>query len=94
MLAAILPLLPGPPLEHSTMGGNIAASAPSQDWPPPNYDDPVTREWLPIYLWCLHGVTTLLVAIRLILRLRKEAGGFGLDDVRRRLLRSHFLEHR
>lgn len=63
------------------MGGNIASSAPTQNWPAPNYEDPVTRSWLPIFYITFHGFASIPVVIRFVLRFAKKAGGFGLDDV-------------
>lgn len=62
------------------MPGNIADSGPTHNWPTPNYWNPKTRSWLPIYLFCLHGFASVLVFVRLWLRLKREAGGLGLDD--------------
>lgn len=68
--------------KHGTsMGGNIASSAPRQHWPAPNYENPVTRDWLPIFLITFHGFASILVAIRVALRFQERAGGFGVDDV-------------
>jgi hypothetical protein len=66
------------------MHGNIAI--PSFEaiahWPKPDYDHGVRRTWLPIYAGCLLAMSTLLTAIRTILRAKQQGGGFGLDDVR------------
>lgn len=51
-------------------------------WPAPHYKHPrVRRDWLPILSCTLLGFSTLLVAGRLYLRARKQAGVFGLDDL-------------
>lgn len=51
-------------------------------WPQPNYVNPVERTWMPAYAGVLQAVTTILVSLRLGLRLRNKAGSLGLDDVR------------
>ena len=63
------------------MPGNIADSTPSRTWPEPNYDNPVTRGWLPAFAISIHVLASLLVAVRVGLRFNKKAGGFGVDDV-------------
>ena len=50
-------------------------------WPDPNYVDPVTRDWMPIYAGVLQAVATLMVGTRLVLRVTQKAGSLGLDDV-------------
>ncbi|KAK5173751.1 uncharacterized protein LTR77_002432 [Saxophila tyrrhenica] len=64
------------------MPGNIANITPATiaSWPEPNYVDPVERRWMPVYAGVLYGVSTLLIALRLWLRVLKQAGGLGLDD--------------
>lgn len=64
------------------MPGNIVNLTPETiaSWPTPNYVDPVTRNWMPIYAGVWYGVSTLLIALRLWLRVLKQAGGLGLDD--------------
>lgn len=51
-------------------------------WPAPNLDNPVRRTWLVPYATTLAVLSTVLVAIRVGLRLAKKGGGLGLDDVR------------
>ncbi|RMY44187.1 hypothetical protein D0865_10723 [Hortaea werneckii] len=62
------------------MPGNFPNVDPTT-WPTPNYDDPVERTWLLPYAVVLAAVSTVLVFIRWGLRLRKQGGGLGLDDV-------------
>lgn len=62
------------------MPGNFPNVDPTT-WPTPNYVDPVERTWLLPYAVVLAGVSTVLVFIRWGLRLRKQGGGLGLDDV-------------
>ena len=50
-------------------------------WPPPNYVDPERRTWLPAYTITFLAVSTLLLAGRLWLRARGQAGPLGLDDL-------------
>lgn len=64
------------------MGGNLP-HIPLEvfiSWPTPDYVDPVRRTWMPLYVGILQAVTTLLVCIRLWLRIRNKAGPFGMDD--------------
>lgn len=61
--------------------GGISADIVAS-WPPPNYENPETRDWFPIYAGILYGVTTVVTGARLWLRAyKKQAGGFGIDDV-------------
>ena len=46
-----------------------------------NYVDPVERTWLPAYSATLLGASTLLLFLRLWLRVARQAGMLGLDDV-------------
>ena len=65
------------------MPGNII-SITAEDlasWPAPNYEDPVRRNWMPIYAGILHAAATLMVGLRIWLRTIKLAGGLGIDDV-------------
>lgn len=65
------------------MPGNIINLTPAQiaQWPKANYVDPVERTWLPGYSGTLYGVSTSMVVLRMGLRLNRQAGGLGLDDV-------------
>ena len=65
------------------MPGNIINLGPEDvaGWPTANYDDPVTRPWLPIYSSILFVAATLMIAMRYWLRIRGHAGKLGLDDV-------------
>lgn len=65
------------------MPGNIVNLTPETiaTWPTPNYVDPVERSWMPIYAGVIYGFSSLLIALRLWLRLLKQAGGLGLDDI-------------
>lgn len=65
------------------MPGNIINLTPADiaKWPPPNYDNPDRRRWMPPYAGALYGAATVMCALRIWLRVRKQAGGFGLDDV-------------
>ena len=64
------------------MPGNIPHAPPYvvASWPPPNYIDPIRRTWLPIHAIILHIFSSLLIFLRLALRMAKHGGGFGLDD--------------
>ena len=66
------------------MPGNIISITPADiaSWPAPNYIDPVERTWLPAYATAFYAVSTVMVALRLFLRVTKKAGEPGLDDVR------------
>lgn len=66
------------------MPGNLQSIPASviASWPPPNYNDPERRAWMPVFGGILQGVTTVLFTTRLGLRAGGQAGGFGLDDVR------------
>jgi hypothetical protein len=66
------------------MPGNIMTIPLEQfsKWPTPNYVDPVTRSWMPIYAGILQGFMTVMLALRLMLRFQNRAGALGLDDVR------------
>ena len=75
--------LPPPPQAHANaMPGNIVNLTPATiaSWPTPNYRNPPTRNWMPIYASVWYGISTLLIALRLWLRVLKQAGGLGLDD--------------
>ena len=50
-------------------------------WPEPNYVNPEERSWLPIFLGITVGVATVTAWIRFWFRVRRLAGGVGLDDV-------------
>lgn len=66
------------------MPGNIGKISADTiaSWPPPNYDNPETRGWYPIYAGILYGITTAVAGARLWLRAyKKQAGGLGVDDV-------------
>jgi len=43
--------------------------------------NPVRRGWLPAFSCTWLGASTVLIAVRLYMRARKEAGVFGLDDL-------------
>ncbi|PPJ54238.1 hypothetical protein CBER1_05157 [Cercospora berteroae] len=64
------------------MPGNLQSIPASviASWPPPNYDNPERRAWMPIFGGILQCVTTVLFTTRLGLRAGGQAGGFGLDD--------------
>lgn len=66
------------------MPGNIISLTPEAiaQWPAPNYVNPPARSWMPIYAGILYAVATLMGALRIWLRVIKQAGGLGLDDVR------------
>ena len=65
------------------MPGNILILDPAvvASWPAPNYVDPPERTWLPLACGITYGLSTLTVSFRLWLRMGKQGGGFGLDDV-------------
>jgi hypothetical protein len=64
------------------MPGNIANITPETiaSWPEPNYVDPVERTWMPAYAGVLYAVSSIMIGMRLWLRVLKQAGGLGLDD--------------
>ncbi|EME45420.1 hypothetical protein DOTSEDRAFT_71214 [Dothistroma septosporum NZE10] len=70
-----------PPL--SAMPGNIINLTPAEiaTWPTPNYGNPQTRNWMPVYASVFYAACTAMVATRIWLRVRKYAGGFGIDDI-------------
>jgi len=51
-----------------------------EHWPHANYIDPVERTWLPGFAIFWAVLSTVLVCSRLVLKLQKRAGSFGLDD--------------
>jgi hypothetical protein len=66
------------------MPGNLVNVSPADvaKWPPPNYKDPETRNWMPIFVGFLLGFATIMTGVRLWLRAyKKQAGGLGVDDV-------------
>lgn len=50
-------------------------------WPEANFVDPVRRGWMPAFAMTWQVAATVLLAARLYLRARKQAGEFGLDDL-------------
>jgi hypothetical protein len=62
--------------------GNIQTIPPSvlKSWPTPNYDDPIRRTWMPIFVMVWQVASTMLVWLRFYLRVRHLAGPFGYDD--------------
>ena len=62
---------------------NIAHLTPEimSSWPRPNYINPDTITWLPIYSSIWFGAATILLVLRYWLRIRGHAGRLGLDDV-------------
>ena len=66
------------------MPGNLPSidSSDAASWPTPNYVDPEERTWLLPYSITITGASSILVLVRICLRLRHEGGGMGLDDVR------------
>lgn len=64
------------------MPGNIINLKPSDiaQWPAPNYDNPVERNWMPVYASVFYGASTIMVGMRIWLRISKYSGGFGTDD--------------
>jgi hypothetical protein len=64
------------------MPGNIVNLTPETiaQWPTPNYVNPPERTWMPIYAGILYGVSSIMIGLRLWLRVLKQAGGLGLDD--------------
>lgn len=64
--------------------GNVIIPTPEilYAWQTDAYQHGVRRTWLPAAAIPLLVVSTLLTVLRLVLRLRKRGGGFGLDDVR------------
>lgn len=49
-------------------------------WQTDAYPHGERRKWMPAYALTLIVISTILVILRLILRLRRHGGGFGLDD--------------
>ena len=66
--------------------GNVIVPPPETllAWQTDAYPHGERRTWMPAYAIPLVVVSTLLITLRLTLRLRKRGGGFGLDDVRNR----------
>ena len=64
--------------------GNVIIPPPQllHAWQTDAYPHGERRSWLPAASISLLVVSTLLTILRLVLRLRKRGGGFGLDDVR------------
>jgi hypothetical protein len=64
--------------------GNVIVPPPQilAAWQTDAYPHGERRTWLPAAAIPLLVVSTLLTVLRLVLRLRKRGGGFGLDDVR------------
>jgi hypothetical protein len=63
--------------------GNVIVPPPEVllAWQTDAYTHGERRRWMPAYAIPMIVISTLLVALRLALRLRKRGGGFGLDDV-------------
>jgi len=63
--------------------GNVVVPPPEVllAWQTDEYPHGERRRWMPAYCIPMIVVSTLLVILRLTLRLRKRGGGFGLDDV-------------
>lgn len=49
-------------------------------WPPRDLVNPITRNWLVPFAYCLQILTTAAVIGRLWARATKRAGAFGADD--------------
>ncbi|GAB7358562.1 hypothetical protein MBLNU230_g2624t1 [Neophaeotheca triangularis] len=66
----------------SGANGNVRLPSPEviASWPTPNYNDPVTRSWMPAFAVPWQVLVSVLVLTRLLLRWRKLAGPLGLDD--------------
>lgn len=62
--------------------GNVIVPPPETliAWQTDAYPHGITRTWMPAYCIPLLVFSTILLAIRLTLRLRQRGGGFGLDD--------------
>lgn len=62
--------------------GNIIIPPPEVliAWQTDKYPHGERRRWMPAYSITLIVVSTILTFLRLILRLRRHGGGFGLDD--------------
>jgi hypothetical protein len=62
--------------------GNIQQIPQSvlEDWPAPNYENPVRRTWMPAFAIIWQVASTMLVWLRFYLRMRCLAGPFGYDD--------------
>jgi hypothetical protein len=66
------------------MPGNLVNVSPEAvaKWPPANYNNPTTRDWMPIFVGIWFGFATIMTGVRLWLRAyKKQAGGLGVDDV-------------
>jgi hypothetical protein len=63
--------------------GNVIVPPPEVllAWQTDAYPHGERRSWMPAYSIPMLVFSTLLVALRLTLRMRKRGGGFGLDDV-------------
>ena len=63
--------------------GNVIVPPPEVllAWHTDAYPHGERRTWMPAYAIPLVVISSILVALRLTLRLRKRGGGFGLDDV-------------
>lgn len=68
------------PLDITLTAYEIPLSAVAQ-WPPANYSNPERRFWFATYAFCLQILTTLCVSVRIWVRITKQAGTFGADDV-------------
>lgn len=75
--------LPLPTKTYFRMPGNFHA-VPEwilEQWPEPNYIDPVRRTWMAPFALVFPAVSTILIAGRFWLRATKQSGAFGLDDL-------------
>lgn len=65
--------------------GNVIIPTPEilYAWQTDAYPHGERRRWMAAYSIPLIVLSTILTALRLVLRLRKRGGGFGLDDVSR-----------
>ncbi|KAF2427553.1 hypothetical protein EJ08DRAFT_637272 [Tothia fuscella] len=52
-----------------------------QEWPPQDTINPSRVRWVTYYFAGLHAAATAVVFIRIWTRVRKRAGGFGVDDM-------------
>ena len=54
-----------------------------ETWPTPDYAHPhQQRTWVAPFSIVLLIITTVMVSLRFYVRIRQQAGPFGLDDVR------------
>ena len=58
--------------EHATSKAGI--------WPKPNFVNPERRRWAIPFIYILTALTTVIVALRIFVRITARVGKYGLDD--------------